>query len=200
MAGCSSIDSALFNDDLWQEQLGISYDGLTYVKTGEQLDMTSFAKYRKEGGLIIIKSIPEQAVIDCLQSPITLMGSDALCGHPRAAGSCARVLGHYVRDCNTITLMEAIRKMSLLPAQRLESASSQMKTRGRICEGAIADLCIFDPTTVKDCATYQQPKLPSQGIIHVLVNGKFVVRDGNLVAMDKNTILPGQPIRGVIRD
>lgn len=200
MAGCSSIDSALFNDDLWQEQLGISYDGLTYVKTGEQLDMTSFAKYRKEGGLIIIKSIPEQAVIDCLQSPITLMGSDALCGHPRAAGSCTRVLGHYVRDCNTITLMEAIRKMSLLPAQRLESASSQMKTRGRICEGAIADLCIFDPTTVKDCATYQQPKLPSQGIIHVLVNGKFVVRDGNLVAMDKNTILPGQPIRGVIRD
>ncbi|CAF0755672.1 unnamed protein product [Rotaria sordida] len=200
MAGCSDINSALFNDDLWQEQLGISYDGLTYVNTGERLDAISFAKYRKEGGLILINSVPEQAVIDCLQSPITLMGSDALRGHPRAAGACARVLGHYVRERGIITLMEAIRKMSLLPAQILESASSQMKTRGRICEGATADLCIFDPMTIKDCATYEQPKLPSQGIIHVLVNGRFVVRDGKLVIMDKNTKPPGQAIRGVIRD
>ncbi len=200
MAGCSSIDSALFNDDLWQEQLGISYEGLTYVSTGQRLDATSFAKYRKEGGLIIINSIPEQAVLDCLQSPIALMGSDALRGHPRAAGACARVLGHYVRERGIITLMEAIRKMSLLPAQRLESASSQMKTRGRICLGATADLCIFDPMTVKDCATYEQPKLPSQGIVHVLINGTFVVRDGKLVTMEKDTKPPGQAIRGLIRN
>lgn len=196
LAGCSSIDSALFNDELWQEQLGIGCDGLTYVSTGERLNATTFAKYRQEGGLIIINSIPEQAVLDCLRSPITLMGSDALRGHPRAAGACARVLGHYVRERNVITLMEAIRKMSLLPAQRLESASSQMKTRGRICLGATADLCIFDPETVKDCATYEQPKLPSQGIVHVLVNGTFVVRDGKLVTIKS----PGQPIRGVIRN
>lgn len=200
MAGCSSIDSALFNDDLWQEQLGIGYDCLTYVSTGKRLDENSFNKYRKEGGLIIINSIPEQAVIDCLKSPITLMGSDALRGHPRAAGACSRVLGHYVRERGIITLMEAIRKMSLLPAQRLESASSQMKTRGRICLGATADLCIFDPMTVKDCATYEQPKIPSQGIIHVLVNGVFVVRDGNLLTIDKNTRPPGQAIRGIIHD
>ncbi|CAF3509792.1 unnamed protein product [Adineta steineri] len=200
LAGCSSIDSTLFKDDLWQEQLGISYDCLTYVNTGEALDATSFAKYRKEGGLIIINSIPEQAVIDCLQSPITLMGSDALRGHPRAAGSCSRVLGHYVRERGIITLMEAIRKMSLLPAQRLESASSQMKTRGRICKDAIADLCIFDPMTIKDCATYEQPKLPSQGIIHVLINGTFVVRNSELVTIDKDTKPPGQAIRGVIRN
>ena len=190
----------MFNDDLWTEQLGISYDGLMYVNTGERLNATSFAKYRKEGGLIIINSIPEQAVIDCLQSPLTLMGSDALRGHPRAAGACARVLGHYVRERNQITLMEAIRKMSLLPAQRLESASTQMKTRGRICLGATADLCIFDPTTVKDCATYEQPKIPSQGIIHVLINGTFVVRDAKLVTMSENTKPPGQAIRGVIHD
>lgn len=173
---------------------------MTYVNTKEQLDINSFNKYRKEGGLIIINSIPEQAVIDCLHSPITLMGSDALRGHPRAAGACARVLGHYVRERRLITLMEAIRKMSLLPAQRLESASSQMKVRGRICVGAIADICIFDPMTVKDCATYEEPKLPSQGIVHVLVNGTFVVRSGKLVTMDNSTKLPGQAIRGVIRD
>ncbi|UJR35948.1 hypothetical protein I4U23_028689 [Adineta vaga] len=200
LAGCSSIDSALFNDELWQEQLGIGYNSLTYVNTKEQLDINSFNRYRKEGGLIIINSIPEQAVVDCLQSPITLMGSDALRGHPRAAGSCARVLGHYVRECHLITLMEAIRKMSLFPAQRLESASLQMKIRGRICIGAIADLCIFNPLTVKDCATYEEPKLPSQGIVHVLVNGIFVVRNEKLVTIDKNIKLPGEPIRGIIRD
>ena len=200
LAGCSSIDSALFSDDLWQEQLGINYDDLIYVNTGKPLDATSFIKYRKEGGLVIINSIPEQALIDCLQSPFTLMGSDALCGHPRAAGACARVLGHYVREHGVLTLMEAIRKMTLLPAQKLESASSQMKTRGRICEGATADLCILDPTIIKDCATYEQPKLPSQGIIHVLVNGTFVVHDGKLVTMDKSTKSPGQAIRGAIRD
>ena len=200
LAGCSSIDSALFNDQLWQEQLGISYDCLTYVNTGERLDETSFAKYRKEGGLVIINSIPEQAVINCLQSPITLMGSDALRGHPRAAGACARVLGHYVRELGVIDWMEAIRKMSLLPAQRLESASAQMKVRGRISLGAVADLCIFDPVTVRDCATYEQPKLPSEGIKHVLVGGTFVVRDAKLAPMDKGIPRPGQAIRGRIHD
>lgn len=198
LAGCSSIESTLFKDDIWQEQLGISYDSLTYVNTGEQLDADTFNKYRKEGGLVIINSIPEQAVVDCLKSPITLMGSDALRGHPRAAGACARVLGHYARDRGLISLMEAVRKMSLFPAQRLESASAQMKVRGRVRVGAVADLCIFDPTTVKDCATYKEPKLPSQGITHVLVNGTFVVRDGTLVTMDKDAKLPGQAIRGVI--
>jgi dihydroorotase len=200
LAGCTRIDSALFNDDSWKEQVGVSYDSIQYVNTGERLNATSFAKYRKEGGLIIVHAIPEQAVLNCLQSPLTLMGSDALRGHPRAAGACSRVLGHYVRERGIITLMEAIRKMSLLPAQRLESASSQMKTRGRICLGATADLCIFDPMTVKDCATYEEPKLPSQGIVHVLVNGTFVVRDGKLVTMDENTKPPGQAIRGIIRD
>ena len=200
MAGCTSIDSALFNDDLWQEQLGIGFDQLTYVNTGEKLDAALFAKYRQDGGLIIIDSIPEQAVIDCLRSPIAMMGSDALRGHPRAAGACARLLGHYVREQGVLTLMEAIRKMTLMPAQRLESASSQMKVRGRIRVGAVADLCIFDPTTVRDCATYTDPTLPSQGIVHVLVNGTFVVRDGTLLPMDASIKPPGQAIRAPIRD
>ena len=198
LAGCSSIDSTLFNDPLWKEQLGIDYDRLTYVNTGEQLNEKSFNKYRQEGGLIIINSIPEEAVIDCLRSPITLMGSDALRGHPRAAGACARVLGHYVRDLSILSWMEAIRKMTLLPAQRLESASAQMKLRGRISVGAVADLCIFDPLTVKDCATYDQPKLPSTGITHVLVHGTFVVRDGKLTTTTPPP--PGQAIRGPIQE
>jgi N-acyl-D-aspartate/D-glutamate deacylase len=168
------------------------------VNTGEQLNATSFARCRRQGGLVIINSIPEDAVIDCLRSPIALMGSDALRGHPRAAGACARVLGRYVRELGIITWMEAIRKMTLLPAQRLESASAQMKIRGRLCVGAIADLCIFDPMTVNDCATYEQPTVPSQGIVHVLVHGVFVVNNGKLQTMTNEQRPPGQAIRGRI--
>ncbi|CAF4626686.1 unnamed protein product, partial [Rotaria sp. Silwood2] len=98
------------------------------LNAGERLDATSFTKYRQEDGLIILDSIPDQTVIDCLQSPITLMSSDTLHGHD-------------IRECGKITLMEAIRKMSLLPTQRLESVFSlQMKTKDRICLYATIDL------------------------------------------------------------
>lgn len=130
------------------------------------------------------------------------MGSDALRGHPRAAGSCSRILGRYVREQGVISWMEAIYKMTLLPAQRLESATDQMKIRGRLAIGAVADICIFNPATIIDRATYEQPKLPSQGIVHVLVNGTFVVRDEALVSFDHDSQikLSGQPIRGRIQN
>jgi len=85
--------------------------------------------------------------------------------------------------------MEALRKMTLLPAERLAHVAA-MRRKGRIAEGMDADLTIFDPATVIDRATYTQ-LAPSAGIVHVLVNGAFVLRDGERVA----GAMPGQPIR-----
>ncbi|CAF3045685.1 unnamed protein product, partial [Rotaria sp. Silwood2] len=104
-----------------------------------------FTKYRKVAGLIIIYSIPEQTVIDCLQSPITLMSSDDT------------LHGHYARKCGKIILADAIREIFLLPIQRLESVFSlQMKTKDRIYLYVTIDLRIFDSVTVKDCTIYKQ--------------------------------------------
>src|SRR5262249_13215732 len=116
-------------------------------------------------------------------------------GHPRGAGTYSRVLGHYVRESHTLTLNEAIRKMSLMPAQRLEAYVPAMRRKGRIRVGADADLTLFDPQTVADRATYEQPNLPSAGIRYVLVAGKAVVHQGKLVP----DVHPGQPIRADVR-
>ena len=111
--------------------------------------------------------------------------------HPRGAGSFARVLGRYVREQGTLDLMTAIGKMTLMPARRLEGVVPAMRSKGRVSVGADADLTLFDPETVLDRATFAEPAVPSQGIPHVLVGGRLVVRDGQLV----EGVMPGQAIR-----
>ena len=97
-------------------------------------------------------------------------------GHPRGAGTYARVLGHYARDEKALTLMSALRKMTILPANRL-----QLSLKGRIKIDADADITVFDPTRVIDKATFENPAQYSEGIPFVLVNGVLVVRDGKIV-------------------
>jgi dihydroorotase len=111
--------------------------------------------------------------------------------HPRGAGSHARILGRYVRERGLITLMDAIRKMTLMPARRLEAFVPAMRNKGRIRVGADADLTLFDPATVIDRASYENSHQYSEGIRHVLVEGTFVVRDGALVP----ETFPGRGIR-----
>ena len=101
--------------------------------------------------------------------------------HPRGAGCYTKVLGFYVRERKALDLMKALRKMTLLPAQRLESIAPQMKRKGRVQVGADADLTLFDPEMVRDRATYTDSMQFAQGIRHVLVAGEFVIRDGELV-------------------
>jgi N-acyl-D-aspartate/D-glutamate deacylase len=119
--------------------------------------------------------------------PFTLAGRH----HPRGAGAFARLLGRYVRDRRTLSLMEALRKVTLLPAERVRGAAPMMARKGRIRVGADADLTVFDPRTVIDRATFVNPHQPSAGIPYVIVNGTVVVRDGDLMA----GVAPGQPVR-----
>src|SRR6185503_4136446 len=111
--------------------------------------------------------------------------------HPRGAASFSRVLGHYSREKGLLPLMDALAKMTILPARRLEAYVPAMKNKGRISIGADADITVLDPATIIDQATFAEPMKPPVGISHVLVNGTFVVRDGELQADAR----PGKPVR-----
>ncbi|HSB09533.1 MAG TPA: amidohydrolase family protein [Blastocatellia bacterium] len=189
------IESAIY-DEGWKEALGIDYKDLQWVATGERLTAESFARYRKTGGSVIGHAIPEDIARLSVASPLTMIASDGLLqngkGHPRASGSYARVLGHYVRELKALTLMDALRKMTVMPAQRLERIAPMMKNKGRIRVGADADLTIFDPALVIDKSTFEEPAQYSEGITHVLVGGVFVVKDGKL----QPDVNPGRAIRG----
>jgi N-acyl-D-aspartate/D-glutamate deacylase len=188
-AGETRLDSAIFDGD-WQHQLGITYKDLQWVATGERLTAETFAKYRKDGGFVIIHSIPEEAARQAMANPDVIVASDGMIfnstGHPRGAGTYARVLGHYARDEKALTLMSAIRKMTVLPADRLN-----LQQKGRIKVGADADITVFDPARVIDKATFEKPNQYSEGIPFVLVNGVLVVRDGKIV----EGVKPGSGIK-----
>jgi dihydroorotase len=115
-------------------------------------------------------------------------------GHPRTAGTYARVLGHYVREKKALDLMTALKKMTLMPAQRLEKRAPVFKDKGRIRVGADADITVFDPNRVIDKATYENPLQYSEGIQFVLVNGVPVVKDGKVV----EGVFPGRAARAPI--
>jgi len=106
--------------------------------------------------------------------------------HPRAYGSFARLLGKYVREEKIITIEEAIRKLTSQPAQNLK-----IKKRGMLKEGYFADVVMFDPDKILDNATFKQPHQYATGMIHVLVNGKQVLKDG-----EHTGALPGRVVRG----
>ncbi|HLF85000.1 MAG TPA: amidohydrolase family protein [Blastocatellia bacterium] len=188
------IESAIY-DEGWKEALGIDYKDLQWVATGERLTAESFARYRKTGGSVIGHAIPEEIARIAVASPLTMIASDGLLqngkGHPRGSGSFARVLGHYVRDLKALTLKDALRKMTLMPAQRLERLAPMMKNKGRIRVGADADLTIFNPGLVIDRSTFEEPAKYSEGVIHVLVGGVFVVKDAKL----QPDVNPGRAVR-----
>ena len=189
-AGMTDIGSAIFNEGWQAHQGGITYHDLQWAATGERLTRETFEKYRKQGGMVAIHSIPEEIVRLALADPMVMIASDSILengkGHPRAAGTYARVLGRYVREQHVLPLMEALRKMTLLPAERINQPN-----KGRIKIGADADITVFDPARVIDRATFDHPAQYSDGIPFVLVNGVFVVKNGELQA----GVAPGRAVR-----
>jgi N-acyl-D-aspartate/D-glutamate deacylase len=197
-ASMSPIKSAIFSDG-WQAMLGVTYGDLQWVATGERLTAETFARYRETGGYVIIHSMPEAMVRETVASPLTMIASDGLLengrGHPRSSGTYARVLGRYVRQQQALSLTEALRKMTIMPAKRLEHRVPGMKNKGRLQVGADADLVLFDSQTVIDQATFEQPAKYSAGFRLVLVGGTAVVRDGQL----QKGVAPGRAIRAPLR-
>jgi hypothetical protein len=189
------LNSARF-DEGWQERFRISYDDLQIAGTKERLTAETFRKYQKQGKLAVAYAIPKQDVIDSIAAPYVMIGSDAILepgmnNHPRASGTFARTVGLYVREQQVISLSDAIAKMSLMPAQRLERQAPALKKKGRIAKGMDADIVVFDYNTISDRSTVEKPDIYSAGIEYVLINGK--------VAMDKQglhkDVRVGQPIK-----
>lgn len=190
-AGATKIESAVF--DSWLDRAPADYQRLQWAATGERLTRDTFLAYRKQGGTVLIHSNTPERVREAILSPLTMIASDGFDvrpgqGHPRSAGTFARVWHEYASE---LGWLQALRKMSLWPAQRLEGRVPAMRNKGRIRAGADADLVIFDPAAVRDQSTYEKPAAFSQGMRHVLLNGVFVVRDGRHV----EGVRPGLPIR-----
>jgi N-acyl-D-amino-acid deacylase len=145
------------------------------------------------GASCVFHSMAEEDVENIMRNPLVSIASDSgvrafgvAQPHPRGYGTNARVLGHYSRERRTITLEDAVRKMTSMPA-----TAFRFTDRGLLREGYVADITVFDPATVSDKATFEQPHQYSVGIAHVLVNGEFVLRDSKMTGA-----LPGKPVYG----
>ena len=194
-AGSTTLESAMF-DEGWQEKLGISYNDVQWVATGERLTKETFSIYRKSGGIVIIHVMKPEWIKTGIAAPGVIIASDGMpyakLAHPRTAGTFSRVLGKYVREDKVIDLNTAIEKMTLLPAKRLEGIAPMMRFKGRIQIGADADITVFNPNTVTDKATFEKGLEFSAGIEYVMVNGTLILKNGKTVT----SVFPGQPVYG----
>jgi len=155
------------------------YEFKTLDEIAQQRAITAvelFTQIVREGGAsIVCHSMKDEDIRTFYRQPWVMVSSDGGIGsrHPRGAGTYPRVLGRYVRELHWLTLQEAIRKMTSLPASRLRLAD-----RGQIRAGFKADVVLFDPALVIDRSTFREPQLISEGIRRVFVNGVEVWSDG----------------------
>lgn len=177
------IGSAVFDDGCF-ERWDKTYSDILLTEEpfkNVRCDKEIFEKARKEYPNMIAAAfvMREEEVIEALKAPFVFVGSDSLfrkdMGHPRGAGSFPRVLGRYVREMGELSLIDALWKMTLGPAERLS-----LSHKGQIKEGMDADITIFDPDTVEDGATFAEPTLPPVGISHVILGGKVAVENNEV--------------------
>jgi hypothetical protein len=193
IAGMTAINSALFNPG-WREKLGIEYSDLVLPGTGEHLTQQRFDELHNSNATnwVLVFANTQEVVDEVIPHPLVMIASDGAEGHPRNAGTYSRVLAQYVREKKTVTLMDAIRKMSLMPAQMLERSTPAARQKGRLQEGTDADIVVFDANTITDRATFEKPMEPSVGVRYLVVGGTLLVDDGRLVP----DVFPGRAILG----
>ena len=183
IAGMTYINSAVFNPG-WQEKIGgISYGDLVLPNTGEHLTKERFEELHNSSTPqpVLIFSNSQEVLDKVIPHPLVMIASDGFQGHPRNAGTYSRVLAQYVREKGTITLLDALRKMSLMPAEMLERSTPVARQKGRLQEGADADIVVCDAATISDRATFQKPMEPSVGVRYLLVAGTMVINEGKIV-------------------
>lgn len=190
------IDSARFRPG-WQDKFKISYEDLQIGGTDIRITEDTFDKYRSQHLLVAAHgSLPENELIMSLKDPEMMIGSDTIIepsgnNHPRGSGTYSRLLGRYVREKQVLSMMDAIKKTSYLPAKRMEDIAPSMKNKGRIEVGSDADITIFNPDTIIDKSTVKNPDMPSEGVEYVIVNGVVVKNSNGIV----EGVYPGKPIK-----
>lgn len=193
--GSTLIEAHLFND--WETQSDDYFPNFIWVETGETLTRESFGRYRKQGGTIISPPAYTMETVKMLVAhPLTMIASDGMWlvngrAHPRSFGTFSRVLGRYVREEKALSLNDALAKMTIRPANRLEKRAPMMQNKGRLKVGADADIVVFNPDTILDRGTFEDPVQAPEGVKYVLVNGMVTVDDGKLA----EGVMAGQPVR-----
>ncbi len=194
----TSLQSALY-DQGWQQRFGnISYEQIYVSSTQERLTKERFEELRRQKEPVEVQTefIREEEIEMAVHSALGIISSDGGGlddgkGHPRSVGTFARFLRLYVRERKLLPLMEGLRRITLLPAQRLEESVPRMRRKGRLQEGSDADLTLFDPEKIRERATYREPALRSEGVRYVVVNGVLVLDRGEPV----EGVAPGQWLR-----
>ena len=210
-AGSTALNAVFLEPEVWVEALGNKYeDTLRDVATGEYYTQQTREEMLKKEPTraVLVYKTPESAIVDWVKMVGVAIGSDGMPlipddgltrdtpfedlpnTHPRFSGAFAKVL-RLARE-NDIPLMQAVSMTSYNYAKPLGNTGlKSMQVRGRMQEGMVADITMFDPETVTDNATYEKGTLPSTGILHVIVNGVVVMKDQEPL----KGVNPGQPIR-----
>ena len=177
------LRSARFQD--FQQKYGIGYGDLQVAGTSQRLTEETFAEAYANNMLTAAFAMSDTDIELPLRSDFVMVGSDAILerahnNHPRSTGCFSRVLGHYVRERGVLDLPAALSKMTILPARLLEGRCPDLRRKGRLGIGADADITVFDPATVVDRSSIENPAVESAGIVWVLVEGRIARSpDGN---------------------
>jgi N-acyl-D-aspartate/D-glutamate deacylase len=178
------LRSARYND--WQAKYGISYSDLQIAGTADRLTEQTYQQAFEDNRLTAAFAIPEDDIVLAMQANWVMLGSDAILepphnNHPRSTGCFAKMLGTYVRDRQVISLVDGLAKCTILPAQLLGLGAPAMRRKGRLQIGADADITVFDPHTIADRSTIEDPAQESVGVDYVLVDGTVVKTPDGIV-------------------